>query len=758
MPEDLGMIRTTTKNRMRWTLSVAASLMLAGLSRTIPPAAVAEARPPQQLPIELAGTPVELTVTPVSEKTVRISLAPLDESAAAQPLKDEPVIVKRAWAAPALRQRFAGKPQTAQVGGLTVSVSASPLAFEIKRADGSVAQALSIDSLTGEVTFKIGDRPLFGLGEGGPQFDRRGRLDPMINSHDGYKKPTFGGRMPIPWLASPEGWALFFHEPLGSVDLRGSEGKFTPRKEAKAAPLDFFVVIGEPAALMTEYAGLTGFPTLPPLWTFGYQQSHRTVKDWNEVVWVAKTMREKKLPCDALIYLGTGFCPSGWNTGFDSFKFNPQVFANPEANINELKSLDYRVVLHMVFAPHDLYGTAYDAANAGDPKSAANYWARHRLISRMGIDGWWPDDGEYLNVEGRLARIRMYYEGPQMDQPNKRPYAFFRTGYAGLQRVGGWLWSGDVDAGWETLTDHVPVAVNTAMSGVPYWGTDIGGFFPMPELSSELYVRWFQFMSFCPLFRSHGLTWHLRLPFGWNTGELGPEENRGKTPVTTADLHHPEVEMICRKYLELRYRMMPYIYTLAREAHDTGLPMIRALWLAYADDPAATARGDEYLWGRELLVAPVTQKGAMAHTLYLPKGMWYDFWTEEKIEGGRELTRKVDLATEPLYVRAGAVLPLGPVKQATAEKSDGPLELVIYRGADGAASVYEDDGVSFDYEKGEWMRLLCAWNEARGELSLRLAPGSRMFPRLTRKINVRLAGGQTTKVVVFDGKPLVVKL
>ena len=162
-----------------------------------------------------------------------------------------------------------------------------------------------------------------------------------------------------------------------------------------------------------------------------------------------------------------------------------------------------------------------------------------------GVDGWWPDEGDALNTPSRLVRNRMYWEGSQTDRPNERPFALHRNGYAGMQRYGSFLWSGDVNSQWETLRNHVPIAVNTGLTGIPYWGTDIGGFVPTKELTGELYVRWFQFAAFNTLFRSHGRTWMLRLPWGWNTGETGPVETPD-VPLDPAELHNARVEPICR--------------------------------------------------------------------------------------------------------------------------------------------------------------------------------------------------------------------
>jgi alpha-glucosidase/alpha-D-xyloside xylohydrolase len=285
---------------------------------------------------------------------------------------------------------------------------------------------------------------------------------------------------------------------------------------------------------------------------------------------------------------------------------------------------------------------------------------------------------------------------------------------------------------------------------------------PTREYTGELHVRWFQFGAFCPLFRAHGRTWHLRLPWGWNTGQLGVNEianyTGGAANPDPGELHNPDVEPICRKYLELRYRLLPYTYTAVRDCCDTGLPIMRALWLHYPDDAIAAARGDEYLWGRDILVAPVTEKGATTRRLYLPRGAWFDFWTEERVDGGRETDRRVDLATLPLYVRAGSILPSGPVKQYTDEPVEGPLTLVVYPGANGLSTLYEDDGKTFEYRRGAWMRIEMAWRDRERRLTVRLAPGSRLLPPGRHTVDVRVAGQKTTRSVVFEGKPLEVRL
>jgi alpha-glucosidase/alpha-D-xyloside xylohydrolase len=223
-------------------------------------------------------------------------------------------------------------------------------------------------------------------------------------------------------------------------------------------------------------------------------------------------------------------------------------------------------------------------------------------------------------------------------------------------------------------------------------------------------------------------------------------------------LHNEQVEPICRKYLELRYRLMPYLYSLVRETSRTGVPIMRAMWLHYPDDRDAVARGDQYLWGRDILVAPVVEKGARSRRLYLPQGNWFDFWTEQRVVGGKEIERAVDLATTPLYVRAGAVIPMGPVKQFTAQPDDGPLSVTVYPGADGSFDLFEDDGHSFEYRRGGWMGISFKWSDGSRRVSLSLTPGSRMRPPMPRHIEVRLAGSQKAQGITFDGRPLTVQL
>jgi alpha-glucosidase (family GH31 glycosyl hydrolase) len=713
-----------------------------------------------EAPVTISDRPVGLSLTAVSGNTLRITVAPLRSAAGVNEWNDDPVLALAKPPRPILKTNSTPRSSSLAWGDRKVRVSLSPLTIQIEDRSGQEIQSLRIDQ-EGAVAFHSSNGPVFGLGEGGPQFDRRREEYNMRNGQLSSSLATIGARQPIPWLVASEGWAIFFHRPFGVIDLSGPEYRFEQPAVAVEDPLPldlFFVASKDPSQIMKAYADITGFPHLPPLWAFGYQQSHRTLASREEVLKEAAKFRADKLPCDTMIYLGTGFCPSGWNTGHGSFEFNSKVFPDPKNVFDELHRDHFHVVLHLTRPPEHLHGRVTDrGADSADFSDVARYWRTHLKTLRLGVDGWWPDEGDPLDADARFVRNRMYWEGPRLEHPDQRPFALHRNCYAGVQRYG-WLWSGDVQCTWKTLAAQVPVGLNTGLSGIPYWGTDTGGFVPTKELTGELYVRWFQFSAFCPLFRSHGRAWKLRLPWGWNTGEIGPGEGPEDRLPDAKELRNAKVEPICRKYLETRYRLLPYIYSAARQAHDSSMPMMRALWLHYPNDAEAVGVSDQYLSGRDILVAPITEPGATRRSVYLPAGTWYDFWTGEGLEGGRHVDRPVDLQTMPVLVRAGATIPFGPVKQYVSEKSSEPLVLRVFPGKDGESHLYADDGESFGYERGEFFRLEMRWLEAARTLTLSMAPGSKLKWLGYPSIQVELSTGGTTKAVRFEGQPVTVNL
>ena len=332
-----------------------------------------------------------------------------------------------------------------------------------------------------------------------------------------------------------------------------------------------------------------------------------------------------------------------------------------------------------------------------------------------------------------------------MTTPNRRPFALHRNCYAGIQRWG-WLWSGDTFSTWKTLETQIMMGINAGLSGVPYWGTDIGGFVPTKEFTAELFVRWFQFGAFCPSFRCHGRTWQLRRPWGWNTGSYGASEmgaNAESFLPKPEDLHNAAVEPICRKYLNTRSQLMPYLYSATWETHKTGIPLIRSLGLSFPDDPAAWATADAYLFGPSLLVAPVFEQGATERKVYLPAGGWYDFWTAKRTEGGTTVTVPTSLETMPLFVRAGSIVPTGPVKQYVTELSGEPVRLTVYPGADGRFQLYDDDGLSFTYENGAFGAVDLRWDNATQTLHYSVIKDG-LLP--VKELMVSLAGGGVKRI------------
>jgi alpha-glucosidase (family GH31 glycosyl hydrolase) len=705
---------------------------------------------------QVTGPPVlALTITPVTDNILRMTVA-----AAGEPMDQlyrDGSLVKRVWPDPAIRALAGGSRQSVNWGPRVVEAQTDPLCVTVRAQGGLILQELRFDRNPAQTRFLCGDGPVYGLGSGAHALDRRGASDSMRNGQVGNDLEIYGAHLPIPWLMGSNGWGLFFHQPQGTFNLDTQSGVFKPDESARGYDI-FLLAADTPAQLIRQFAELVGFPHLPPLWALGYQQSHRTLASREEILREAKTFREKQLPCDALIYLGTGFCPSGWNTGHGSFTFNENVFPDPEVMIRQLHEDHFKVVLHVVNPPVDLYGKVSDTGTAAEePSNAAKYWSHHVPLDRMGVDGWWPDEGDPLPASSRLVRNEMYFEGDQQVRPDHRPFALHRNGYAGLQRYG-WLWSGDVFSTWKTLAAQVMEGINIGLSGIPYWGTDTGGFVPTKEFTAELFLRWFQFSAFCPLFRGHGRTWKLRLPWGWNLGDYGPAE---LTPAFSVDdlprpedLHNPAVETICRKYLNTRYSLLPYIYSAVAETHATGMPLMRGLWLHFPQDQKTQAMADQYMFGPALLVAPVLQAGATSRAVYLPAGLWWNFWTHEQIPGGKTVQVSATLDTIPVFVRAGTTLPTGPVQQFTNEQSDAPVSLTVYPGADGLSALYADDGQTFAFARGDFSSTEFRWNDVAGTLAIR-SSGARTWVK--RQFAAGLPG-TPLRPILYDGAAIDVHL
>jgi alpha-glucosidase (family GH31 glycosyl hydrolase) len=752
-------------------------------------------------PITTAGQPGQLDVRASGDRSIRVTLKPVSFK---EDVPHTPALVDRRYPAPAISLRAITKPVRKTVGSLEVEVRPQPLSLVVTNGSGRVVQEVIFEE-DGNLSFKLDDQPVLGMGEGGPrpapgrpwreqpvQFDRRGQLDAM---EPRWQSDMYGSRNPVAMLLGTSGWGIFVATPWVQVDLRNADrGLFLPWKPSgpenvpqnernqqqslgKGLPpvnaivpglYDFFVFDArEPAAALKDFSRITGPAALPPKWALGYMQSHRTLEDETQLLGIIDTFRSKHIPLDAVIYLGTGFAPRGWNTRQPSFDFNPDVFKrDPKTVLAEMHARNVKVVVHVVPWDRDKLPTLHGSmppqpGETIDDSHIQRYWQQHVGLVNAGVDAFWPDEGDWFNLFERITRHQLYYQGQLSTQPNVRPWSLHRNGYPGIAQWGGWVWSGDTESSWKTLEAQIAVGLNYSLSIGPYWGSDIGGFYANSELTGELYARWYQFAAFCGSFRAHGRTWWTRLPWGWGGNDMGPREyNNTNAPIPAGDrrsildseMRNAAIEPVAKKYDELRYQLMPYTYTLAREARDSGLPLMRALWLHYPEDQRARGLGDEFLWGRDLLIAPVVTKGATSRNVYLPPGDWYDWWTNARTPGGGSVTRAVDLATMPIYARAGAIIPLDPVRQYTSQPVSEPTTLRVFRGADRDYTLYEDDGISQEYlgGKGSWTRI--TWNDRARQLTIEPgAPQGATNVAVDRVFRVVVVPDGMTKDVKYSG-------
>ncbi len=739
--------------------------------------------------LKILDQEVNLNIREAGEHSIRITITPEGYE---QEFPYTPALEEREYKKAKISISKTGKPIRKTIGSLVVEVSNNPLRVNVKDKEGNLIQELEFTD-NGNVIFQLDDYPVLGMGEGGPrmgegwqedeiEFDRRGRLHKM---EPRWQSNAYGSRNPVALLAGTKGWGIFVATPWAQVDMSEKEhGSFIPRvllneeyvtqtqgsqqgNTGKGMPpaeyeipgvYDIFVFdAGKPSDLMKDVADLSGKAVMPPKWSMGYMQSHRTLEDEDQMIEIVKTFREKEIPVDAVIYLGTGFCPRGWNTKQPSFDFNPEVFKRePSEVINDLHGLEVKVSVHIVPWDRDKLPTLHgnippEKDEILDESHILNYWKQHTGLVNAGIDAWWPDEGDWFNLHERIKRHQLYYQGPISTTPDVRPWSLHRNGYLGIAQWGGWVWSGDTQSSWKTLEGQVAVGINHSLSLSPYWGSDIGGFYPDENYTGEMYARWFQFGAFCPSFRSHGRTWWTSLPWGWGLSELGPLENRGSEPLVS-NLNNPAVEPVCRQYDELRYQLLPYNYTLAWEARETGMPFMRAMWLHYPDDKTAIGNGKQYLWGRDLLIAPVFKDGVTEWDIYLPEGKWYDWFTNSAYDGGQNITRKIDLSIMPIYVRAGAIIPFDPVRQYVDENVDEPTTLRIYTGNNGDYTLYEDDGISNDYLKGGYRLTHFIWDDSDKKLVIEpVAPKGSVEP-VHKVYRLLLLPEEINKEIVYEGE------
>ena len=721
-----------------------------------------------------AGAPVTITVC--TARIIRVELE--DERGVAGPS----YVGSRSWAGAPFEVLDEERVHLS-TADLRVEAATSPLRLTFLDASGDwllrePARGGMLTESVGDagrrlhVSFEFsGEQHFYGLGQGGLQLDRLGVARQLWNTHIGHGP---GADMGVPLLVSNRGYALFFDNTSDAMLSVGrSDGGVRIGYTAEAGRLVWYFLIGRDLrGVMREVAELLGRPPLPPRWALGFLQSTRHFDDTEELRRLPRTIREKRIPCDGLIYLSTYGEAQGWNRGVGHLGFQPTLWPDPPALIDEARQQHFEIITHEYPVLHEqsplfaeaeakgyLLDEGYGRASETAPRSAnyregqryldfsnpavgAWWWSAHSALVKLGVAGWWLDGGEgppatarLHGGDGRLLhniydrfRHEAFADGEVTARPDQRVFLLCRSGAAGMQRFGSTCWSGDINNDFATLEAQIPLGLNTGLSGVPYWGTDVGGFFhPVPE-TGELYARWFQLGAFSPIFRSHGWVWREHVP--WAHGE--------------------EVEAICREYAELRYRLLPYTYTLAWQAHTLGLPLMRPLVLNYPDDPRVWGLGHQFLWGDDLLVAPVTREGARAWPVYLPEGGWYDFWSGTRYDGPSGITLDAPLDRLPLLVRAGAIVPMGPVVQHTGERPLDEITLLIY--PDGASSfeLYEDDGRSNAYRRGHHAltRFECAATSTGITVRIGDPIGARSIVPASRRYLVRLRIDGATAVTV----------
>jgi alpha-glucosidase len=582
------------------------------------------------------------------------------------------------------------------------------------------------------------DEVYVGLGDKPGPMDRRNRAFTLWNTDAfAWQESTDPLYKAIPFfigLRKGLSYGLFFDNSYRTSFDFGLASSEALAIGAEGGDLNYYFLAGpEPKRIVGAFTALVGRSPLPPYWSLGYQQCRYSYYPEARVREIASTFRAKKIPAD-VIYLDIDY-----QDGYRPFTVNRKYFPHFEQLIKDLRTEGFRTItitdLHIAqypdkgYAPYDS-GVKHDVFVKNPDGSvfvgevwpgpsvfpdftltrAREWWGGlYKDFVGMGVAGFWNDmnepsvfnradhtmpldvvhrldDGSTLdhraihNVFG-MENARATYDGLRKLQPNERPFVLTRAAYAGAQRYAA-TWTGDNSSTWNHLALSVPQLLSLGVSGLPLVGDDIGGFVGSPP--PDLLTRWFEVGALNPIYRDHTMK-----------GSANQEPW----------VHGAQHEAIRRRYIELRYRLLPYIYTGIEETARTGLPLMRPLFLEYPDVAQLYHDDHEYLFGPDLLVSPVLTETVDPHTVSLPPGEWYDYWTSGKRKGGQSLVLHPALGEMPLYVRAGAILPEQHVIQSTDETPKGPLALRVYPGDACHGTLYLDDGHTFAYQRGEFLRV-----------------------------------------------------
>lgn len=691
----------------------------------------------------------------------------------------------------------------------------------VKEEEGSTKFTPFTDA--GDQTFNVSqaytlepDEAIYGLGQQqrGRMVQRNLTLNMVQNNTDDY----------VPFFQSVKGYGLFWdnYSPTRFVDNQ----KSTSFQSEVGDGIDYYFMYGGNADdVIACMRDLTGRAPMFPLWTYGFWQSKERYKSQDELVGVVKKYRDLGVPLDGIIqdwqYWGNNYL---WN----AMDFLNADFPNPQAMVNEVHKQNAHLIISVwnsfgpqtkqyreleklkalldfttwpqsgseKWPPNRDYPSGVRVYDAYNPEARKIYWTYLQAgLFALGIDGWWMDSSEPDHLDfkasdfdnktylGSFRRVRNafplmtvggVYQHQRSVDSSKRVFILTRSAFAGQQRYGANTWSGDVTASWSALHNQISAGLNFSLSGIPHWNSDIGGFFLSrfrrklrdPEYR-ELYVRWLQFGAFCPMMRSHGADAPREI---YQFGQKG-------------DKVYDAIE----KFIHLRYRLLPYIYSTSWDVTANQSSMMRALVMDFPGDKKALDINDQYMFGKSLLVSSVTKAMYLKPVVngkdtayaedfstiktketYLPgDDLWYDLWTGESFTGGKKVSKETPLDILPLYVKAGSILPIGPRVQYAEEKRWDTLEIRIYPGANGTFVLYEDENDNYNYEKGVYATIRFDWNDQKKLLTIGDRRGA--FPGMleSRKFNVVIVGEnkgtgadtapQPDKEITYTGKKVLVK-
>ena len=592
----------------------------------------------------------------------------------------------------------------------------------------------------------------------------------------------------VPLMLSSKGYGIFWNNTSRSR-FNNRFANYLYISSEVADVIDYYFLYGpEFDKIVASYRELTGEAPLFGKWAYGFWQCKNRYKSQEEILGVAKKYRDLHIPVDDIVQ------DWFWWNRKGEFVFNKN-YSDPKGMIDQLHDEHFHLMISIwpffepgstnydymqskgwfvdtfkyAKPPYHANGMAvYDATS---PEARKYYWDLvNKGLFSIGADAWWMDTTEpetegqeenillnhklaagsgnrYVNAYP-LLDTQAVYQGQRSTSDKKRVFILSRSAFAGSQRNAVTAWSGDINSDWFSFRRQIPAGLNFSLSGIPYWTTDIGGFVfgrPNDPAFRELFVRWFQYGTFNPILRVHGTR--------------NPDENELWS-------YGPDAQAILVKFDRLRYRMLPYIYSLAWKTTSESYTPMRPLVMDFRTDVRAENVGDQFMYGPAFLVNPVTEPAATARPVYLPEAKWYDFWTGSTIDGGHMINAITPLDRLPLYVRAGSIVPLGPDQEWSTEKPEDPIEIRIYRGADGDFTIYEDENDTYDYEKGAYATIALHWDDAGHTLTIGDRKGQ--FPGMLENRTFRVvfvhenhgvgvnATDEIDKVVQYSGRQIVV--